>query len=256
MLSVEAFLCGADDNYGVIIHDEASGETATIDAPDAAAIRDHLDRRGWGLDFIFITHHHHDHVAGNLALKRSTGCRIIGPAAEAGRIPGLDRSVGEGDEVRLGETAFEVLATPGHTIGHIAYWSPGETIVFVGDTLFSLGCGRLFEGTAATMWESLSKLARLPRDTRVYCGHEYTEANGRFAVTVEPNNLDLQARIAEVAEIRAEGGMTLPTTIGAELATNPFLRSDRPRLKSELGMRQAEPAEVFAELRRRKDLFP
>jgi hydroxyacylglutathione hydrolase len=253
-LVVEPFICRSD-NYGVLVRDEASGETAAIDAPDAEAIRQHLAARGWKLDFIFVTHHHGDHVAGNLALKQETGCTIIGPAKEAGAIPGIDRTVVEGDEVKLGAYSFEVIETPGHTAGHIAYWCKEEGIVFVGDTLFSLGCGRLFEGSPATMWQSLAKLAQLPRETEVYCGHEYTEANARFALTIEPNNLDLEARAEEVRRLREKGAMTLPTTIGQELATNPFLRADRRRVKAAVGLPEAPAAEVFAEIRRRKDAF-
>jgi hydroxyacylglutathione hydrolase len=255
LLTVDPFICHTD-NYAVLLHDEESGETAVVDTPDADAILARLRRHGWQLGSILTTHHHADHTAGNIALKQATGCSVTGPAAEAGRIPGLDRGVREGDAVFVGTARFEVIETPGHTAGHIAYWCAEEKLAFVGDTLFSLGCGRLFEGTAATMWESLARLARLPRETQIHCGHEYTEANGRFAITVEPNNLDLQARIAEVAELRARGKMTLPTTIGQELATNPFLRADRPRLKAAIGMKRATPDEVFAELRRRKDIFP
>ncbi len=253
-LLVRPFIC-REDNYGVLIHDEASGKTAAIDAPDAAAIRSHLAAEGWDLDFIFITHHHGDHVAGNLALKAETGCVIIGPAKEADGIPGIDRTVAEGDEVLLGDHRFAVIATPGHTAGHVSYWCEDQRLVFVGDTLFSLGCGRLFEGTPATMWQSLTKLAQLPRDTEIYCGHEYTQSNARFALTIEPNNLDLEARAAEVDRLRAEEAMTLPTTIGQELTTNPFLRADRRRVKAALGMKDAPAEEVFAELRRRKDTF-
>lgn len=251
---IDAFICRSD-NYGVLIHDPAAGVTATIDAPDGAAISARLRQNGWSLDFILVTHHHGDHTAGNLALKQETGCRIIGPAKEAGSIPGIDRTIGEGDLVEVGAAAFEVIETPGHTAGHISYWSEGEKLAFVGDTLFSLGCGRLFEGSAETMWQSLCRLAELPRDTRIYCGHEYTAENGRFAATIEPNNLDLEARIAEVAALRAAGEMTLPTTIGQELATNPFLRAGKRRLQMAIGMESAEPVEVFAELRRRKDNF-
>ncbi len=253
-LIVAPFICRSD-NYGVLVHDESSGETAAIDAPDARAIHQRLAERGWSLDFIFVTHHHGDHVAGNLALKEAFGCTIIGPAKEAGDIPGIDRTVAGGDVVELGHARFEVIETPGHTAGHIAYWCKEEALAFVGDTLFSLGCGRLFEGTAETMWQSLTKLAQLPRETSIYCGHEYTEANARFALTIEPNNLDLEARAEEVSRLRAAGQMTLPTTIGQELATNPFLRADRRRLRTAIGMKDAPAEEVFAELRRRKDAF-
>jgi hydroxyacylglutathione hydrolase len=254
MLKVVPFIC-LTDNYCVLLHDETSGATAAIDAPDAGAIRERLDRLGWSLSLVLVTHHHHDHTGGVAELKRWSGCRVVGPAAEADRIPGIDQRVGEGDRIEIGAAAFTVIETPGHTAGHVAYWSKADELVFVGDTLFSLGCGRLFEGDAATMWQSLSKLATLPRETLIYCGHEYTEANGRFAATIEPANRDLRARIDEVALLRAGGEMTLPTTIARELATNPFLRAGLPEVQSALGMSDAAAEEAFAELRRRKDRF-
>jgi hydroxyacylglutathione hydrolase len=243
------------DNFAVLIHDEASGETASIDAPDAGAILSRLKNLGWRLSHILVTHHHGDHTAGNLALEQAFGCTIVAPAAEADRIPGVDREVREGDRVGFCGVEAEVIATPGHTAGHVSYHVPGERLAFVGDTLFSLGCGRLFEGDAETMWASLKKLAALPRETSVYCGHEYTAANGAFALTIEPNNLDLQARVEEVRKLRAANLPTLPTTIGQELSTNPFLRADKPRLRKAIGMTEMEPAAVFAEIRARKDRF-
>lgn len=252
-LLYDLFSCRTD-NFGVLIHDEASGVTASIDAPETAPIEARLQARGWKLDLLLITHRHGDHVAGNLDLKRAHGCTIVGPKAEAAAIPGIDVTVAEGDIVQVGDTAFRVIETPGHTAGHVAYYGEDAGVAFVGDTLFSLGCGRV-ETDLATMWRSLLKLRELPRETIVHCGHEYTEANGRFAITVEPNNLDLQARIAEVAALRAEGKPTLPTTIGAERSANPFLRADRPRLRRAIGMEKADPADVFATLRRRKDAF-
>ncbi|MGD9739116.1 MAG: hydroxyacylglutathione hydrolase [Bauldia sp.] len=252
-LLYDLFICRTD-NFGVLVHDEATGTTAAIDAPDAVAIEQRLRARGWHLGLILVTHRHGDHVAGNRALKALTGCTIVGPAAEADAIPEIDVRLGEGDEVRVGETIFHVIATPGHTAGHIAYYSADAAVAFVGDTLFSLGCGRV-ETDMTTMWQSLQKIGALPRETVLYCGHEYTEANGRFAITIEPNNLDLEARIAEVSRLRASGGMSIPTSVGQELATNPFLRSDRPRLRRALGMEKVDPAEIFATLRRRKDAF-
>ncbi len=251
---IEQFICRSD-NFGVLLHDPATGKTASIDAPDAGAIRDALQRRGWTLTHILTTHHHADHTEGNLALKDAFGAFIIGPAAEAEKVPGIDGEVREGEAFELGTLMVYVLDTPGHTLGHISYYLPQEKIAFTGDTLFSLGCGRVFEGTMAGMWESLKKLRSLPRDTVVYCGHEYTEANARFALTIEPNNLDLVARAEEVRALRADGKPTLPTTIGAEITTNPFLRADRPRLRASLDMRKADPAEVFAAIRSRKDAF-
>lgn len=253
-LTVEAFICRSD-NYGVLLHDPESGRTAAIDAPDSDPILDRLKAHDWGLDLLLITHHHGDHTAGNLALKNATGCTIVGPKKEARSIPGIDETVIDGDEVHFGDYAFRVIETPGHTSGHVSYWCEEERLAFVGDTLFSLGCGRLFEEPAEVMWQSLQRLAALPRETKVYCGHEYTEANARFALTVEPNNLDLQARAEEVARLLAAGQLTLPTTIGQELATNPFLRADNRRLRTATGLNDLDAPAVFAELRRRKDAF-
>jgi len=253
-MRVEAFICRAD-NYGVLIHDEDSGMTAAVDAPDVDVVLGQLDALGWSLDLLLITHHHHDHVAGNLAIKQATKCTIVGPDKESGSIPGLDRSVVDGETVALGAQSFSVIDTPGHTAGHVAYWCAGSHLAFVGDTLFSLGCGRLFEGTAPEMFASLAKLAALPRETVLYCGHEYTAKNARFALTIEPNNIDLRARAEEVEQLQKEGKMTLPTTIGQERATNPFLRADRRRLRAAIGMERDAPETVFAELRRRRDNF-
>ena len=253
-MRVEAFICHAD-NYGVLVHDEDSGMTAAVDAPDNDAVLGHLDALGWSLDLLLITHHHHDHVVGNLAIKQATGCTIVGPERESKSIPGLDRSVVDGETVALGAQAFSVIHTPGHTAGHVSYWCAEDHLAFAGDTLFSLGCGRLSEGTAPEMFASLAKLAALPRETVLYCGHEYTAKNARFALTIEPNNIDLQARAEEVERLRKAGKMTLPTTIGQEQATNPFLRTDRRRLRAAIGMERDPPEAVFAELRRRRDNF-
>lgn len=243
------------DNYGYLVHDPASGLTASIDTPDAAAIGRALAERGWKLDYILNTHHHSDHAGGNLALKAQTGCMIVGSRADAARIPGIDVLVGEGDRFALGEHVARVLETPGHTIGHIAYVFDADRVAFVGDTLFSLGCGRLFEGTPGQMWASLQKLMALPDDVRVYCAHEYTAGNGRFAVTMEPHNAALAERVQEVARLRAAGRPTIPTTIGLEKATNPFLRPVSGELRATLGMPAATDAEVLGETRRRKDHF-
>jgi hydroxyacylglutathione hydrolase len=251
---VEQFICRSD-NFGVLLHDPSSGVTASIDAPDAAAIEAALKRRGWKLTHILTTHHHSDHTEGNMALKEASGAMIVGPESEAEKIPGIDEGVREGVTFTFGALKARVIETPGHTLGHVSYYLPDEGIAFTGDTLFSLGCGRVFEGTMAGMWESLKKLRALPRETIIYCGHEYTEANARFALTIEPNNLDLVARAEEVSRLRASGKATLPTTIGEEITTNPFLRADRPRLRASIEMRKADPAEVFAALRSRKDAF-
>lgn len=243
------------DNYGVLIHDPAGGATAAIDAPEADPIFAALQDKGWGLTEIFITHHHADHTAGVAALKKKTGCTVYGPAREAGLISGLDVEVKEGDAVTLGGATATVIDTPGHTRGHVSYHFPEEGAVFVGDTLFSVGCGKLLEGDAPTMWASLSKLAALPPETQVYCGHEYTGANCRFALTVEPSNPALQARAADVAENDANGRPSLPTTIGQELATNPFLRASSPEIQRRLGL-EGQPLEiVFAAVRKAKDRF-
>lgn len=243
------------DNYGVLIHDPETGATAAIDAPQADLILAALSDKKWTLSDIFITHHHGDHTAGINALKKRTGCTVYGPAREAGLIPGLDVEVREGDEVTVGGAKGRVIDTPGHTRGHVSYHFPDDGAVFVGDTLFSVGCGRLLEGDAPTMWTSLSKLATLPADTEVYCGHEYTGANCRFALTIEPDNTALQARAAEVAQNDAEGAPSLPTTIGQELATNPFLRVSSPEIQARLGMEGRPLDEVFGEVRARKDRF-
>ena len=243
------------DNYGVVIHDPGTGATAAIDAPEAEPIFAALTEKGWTLTDILVTHHHGDHTAGIEALKRKTGCTVYGPAREAGLIPGLDVEVKEGDEVAVGGVSARVIETPGHTRGHVSYHFPDDRVVFVGDTLFSVGCGRLLEGDAPTMWASLSKLAGLPAETKVYCGHEYTGANCRFALTVEPDNEALKARAAEVAKNDARGAPSLPTTIGQELATNPFLRPSSPAIQRRLGMEGRPLAEIFGEIRRRKDRF-
>ena len=241
------------DNYGVLIHDPASDVTASIDAPEAHAVLDALARTGWRLTHILTTHHHHDHTGGNAALKAQTGCTIVGPRAEATKIPGLDKAVGEGDSFEFGQFEVRVLDVPGHTAGHIAYWLPEAKVAFVGDTLFAMGCGRLFEGSAETMWTSLGKLMALPSDTALYCGHEYTASNAAFALTVEPENAQLVARADEVRKARERGEPTLPTRLDVELETNPFLRASSPDIQQRLGMIGEPLWKVFGEIRRRKD---
>ena len=242
------------DNYAVLIHDAEAGVTASIDAGDARAISTELAMKGWTLTHILTTHHHGDHTEGNQALKAETGCTIVGPRGEAARIPAIDVEVGDGDSFQFGNFAFQVLETGGHTAGHISYYQPDEKLAFVGDTMFALGCGRLFEGDAQTMWRSLSKLTELPGDTRVYCGHEYTEANAAFALTIEPENKALQARAQQIAALRAAGKPTIPTTIALELETSPFLRPGSPAIRARLGLEGAADWEVFAEIRKRKDM--
>lgn len=254
-VEVAQFVC-LNDNFGLLIHDRASGATASVDAPDGAAIADEAERRGWPLTHLLLTHHHLDHIEGAPLLKaRFPRMRIVGAAADAHRLPPLDQAVADGDEVALGESRATVIATPGHTTGHIAYYFAEDEVVFVGDTLFSLGCGRVFEGTMDEMRLSLERLANLPRETLIYCGHEYTQANGRFAVTVDPENPLLHERLAQVDALRAAGRNTLPTTVALENATNPFLRVDDPLVKKAMGMDEASPFAVFAAMRERKNSF-
>ncbi len=243
------------DNYGVLIHDPDTEATAAIDAPDAEEVAAALRDKGWTLTDILVTHHHGDHTAGIEALKKKTGCTVTGPAREAGLIPGLDVEVKEDDEVAVGGVKARVIETPGHTRGHVSYYFPDDHVVFVGDTLFSVGCGKLLEGDAPTMWSSLEKLAALPPGTAVYCGHEYTNANCRFALTIEPENETLHARATEAAANQVNGTPSLPTTIGQELATNPFLRPMSPAIQKRLDMEGRPLEEIFGEVRRRKDRF-
>lgn len=244
------------DNYGALIHDSGSGRTAAIDAPDGEAVIAAAKAQGWRLTDLLVTHHHADHTQGIPAVREAfPGLRVVGPAKEAARIGGLDLEVSEGDLVEIGVLAARVIETPGHTAGQVAYVFEEDLIAFTGDTLFSLGCGRVFETPMAVMWSSLVKLAGLPGETQVYCGHEYTESNARFALTIEPGNADLVARAEAVKALRAQGRPTLPTTIALELATNPFLRAEIPAVQEAVGLAGADPAQVFAEIRRRKDNF-
>lgn len=243
------------DNYGLLLHDPATGQTASIDAADAAAVTAALAARGWSLSHILVTHHHSDHTDGILGLKHDDRAAVFGPSAESRPIPGLDRGLGGGDRFTFAGHPVEVLFAPGHTTGHIVYHLPADDLAFVGDVLFSLGCGRVVEGTMDEMWGSLDSLRRLPESTKVYCGHEYTEANARFALTVEPGNEALVRRAEEVKELRAQSLPTLPTTIAAELAANPFLRPESPEIRRNLAMPEASNAQVFAELRERKNRF-
>ena len=243
------------DNYGVLLHDPDSGATASIDAPEAGPVEAALKATGWKLTDILVTHHHHDHVGGIGALKTKYRCRVVAPAKEAAKIPGVDETVREGDEVKIGNLVAKVIETPGHTLGHIAYWLPKDHLAFVGDTLFSIGCGRVIEGNAEMMWRSLVKLRDLPNETQVYCGHEYTAANIKFALTVDKDNPVLQARDAQVRQLIAEGEPTIPVTIGDEKLANPFLRADVPDLAVDIGMAGKPAVQVFAEIRGRKDKF-
>ena len=249
-LDVHQFAC-LSDNYGFLARDTATGLVAAIDTPDAQAILRELERLGWRLSMVLNTHWHADHAGGNEALKAATGCEIVGPA-EVRRMGPIDRIVGDGDVVDLGDTRLQVMGVGGHTLGHIAYYDADDGVAFVGDTLFAMGCGRLFEGDPAMMWTSLSKLAALPDETRVYCAHEYTASNARFALSVDDDPA-VASRAREVFAARERGEPTVPTTIGAEKAANPFLRA--PRLAHRMGVEGASAAEAFAAVRAAKDAF-
>jgi hydroxyacylglutathione hydrolase len=251
-LQIHQFPCRSD-NYGVLIHDAEAGVTASIDAPETDAVRSALAEKGWKLTHILTTHYHGDHTDGNEPLKAEHGCTIVGPRAEASKVRGLDIEVGDGDTYQFGNFEVRVFDTPGHTAGHISYWIPDAGVGFVGDTLFAMGCGRLFEGDAKTMWNSLSKIRAWPPETVLYCGHEYTLSNAEFALSVEPGNAALQARTEEVKDLRRQGEPTLPTTLARELETNPFLRPGSAEIRGNLGMESNEDWEVFGEVRRRKD---
>jgi hydroxyacylglutathione hydrolase len=253
-LQIRQILCH-EDNYAVLVHDEASGETLVVDTPEAAPIRAALEAEGWRLTHILNTHHHYDHVEGNEALKKEYGATIYGPAHDKGRIPGLDKPLRDGDKLSFGDYRIDVISVPGHTLGSMAYYICGERIVFAGDTLFSLGCGRMFEGDAEQMWHSLDLFRHLPEETRLYCGHEYTLANAAFALSVEPGNEALRKRAEEVRKLRADGLPTLPSTIALEKATNPFLRPDSMEIREKLDMMGVENYRVFGELRAMKDNF-
>jgi hydroxyacylglutathione hydrolase len=244
-----------NDNYIYLLHEPISGETAVVDPAVAGPVLETLDQRGWQLSYIFNTHHHGDHVGGNLELKQKTGCKIVAAWADRHRIPGIDRAVAAGETVMLGQVGFTVMATPGHTSGHIVYYAAKEQALFCGDTLFVMGCGRLFEGTAAQMWQSLQALRALPPETRLYCAHEYTLTNGRFALSLEPNNAALQKKMTLVQQLRAENRPTVPSTIAEEQATNPFFRSDVPAFKTALNNMDQSALAVFTEVRKRKDVF-
>jgi hydroxyacylglutathione hydrolase len=246
------FLC-LKDNFGVLLHDPETGATAAIDAPEAAPVEAALKSTGWRLSDILVTHHHADHTDGIAALKQHHRCRVVAPHGEAASIPLVDETVRENDKVKVGALEARVFETPGHTAGHISYFFPADKLAFVGDTLFSIGCGRVIEGTPEMMWQSLLKLRGLPDDTRIYCGHEYTAANIRFAKTIEPANAALAAREREVEKLLAAKKPTVPSTIGEEKAANPFLRADVPAIAKSLGLVDQPAWKVFAEIRERKN---
>ncbi|MGE5534624.1 MAG: hydroxyacylglutathione hydrolase [Acidobacteriota bacterium] len=251
---IRLFKC-LSDNYGALIHDTDTGATASIDAPEAPPIEAALGAAGWTLTDILVTHHHADHTGGIRALKEKHRCRVVAPAAEASKIPEVDQTAREGDKITVGKLASNVIETPGHTLGHISYWFHRNDIAFVGDTLFSIGCGRVIEGTPDMMWDSLCKLRDLPDTTNMYCGHEYTLANIKFAQTIEPNNKALAARAVQARRQIDAGRFTIPVTIGAEKNENPFLRADIPEVAAAIGMAGKSPALVFAEIRARKNRF-
>ncbi|WP_298852561.1 hydroxyacylglutathione hydrolase [uncultured Ruegeria sp.] len=243
------------DNYAFLAHDAVNGQTALIDAPEATPVLNVLDDRGWTLSHVLLTHHHWDHVDGLAKILAEHPAKVIGAAADAHRLPPLDQQVTEGESFDIGGEPVQVLDVSGHTDGHIAFYMPQSAAVFTADSLMALGCGRLFEGTPAQMWVSLNKLAALPDNTLVCSGHEYTQSNAKFAITVDPDNQALKDRVADIDRARAAGKATVPSTLALEKATNPFLRAADPAIQAHLGMVGADPEVVFAEIRGRKDRF-
>jgi hydroxyacylglutathione hydrolase len=243
------------DNYTYLLHDSKSGATACIDVPEAGPIQSTLAERGWQLTEIWLTHHHHDHIGGVDDLLKQHDAKVTGAAADRHRLPPLNREVRDGDAFDFGGEVVDVFDVSGHTEGHIAFVLRGSGYAFTADSLMALGCGRLFEGTASQMWNSLQKLAALAPETLICSGHEYTQANARFAITVDPDNPDLKARIDRINKLRDRNEPTVPSTLAEELATNPFLRAADPAIQAQLDMIGAEPVDVFAEIRARKDRF-
>ncbi|WP_026481365.1 hydroxyacylglutathione hydrolase [Ahrensia sp. 13_GOM-1096m] len=244
-----------NDNYGVLIHDPESGDTVAIDAGDADPYLNEAKLKGWNITQIWITHHHWDHTDGLAKLKQETKAKVFGPSKQSTAIVGLDVLLNEGDEIEFANRKVEVLETPGHTLDMINFYLPDDDTIFVGDTLFALGCGRLLEGTPSMMWSSLQKLAKLPAKTTVYCSHEYSLANATFALSVDPENEALKERAEQIANLREKGQPTVPFTLETELATNPFLRPDDEKIRSTLGMENQSDEAVFTEIRKRKDNF-
>jgi hydroxyacylglutathione hydrolase len=256
-IEVHQFPC-LSDNYGFLVHDPASGETAAIDTPDAEAYLREASHKGWQITAIWNTHWHPDHAGGNAAIKAATGCKVYAPAAEAAKIEAVDVQLNDGDVVCLGDWEADVIAVGGHTLGHIAYHLAEARVAFVGDTVFALGCGRMFEGTPPQFWHSLARLKALPPQTLLYCAHEYTASNAKFALHADPDNAALASYAAEVFQRREHGQPTVPTTLARELATNPFLRADDPGIQArwaDRGARPGDPVVTFAALRSAKDSF-
>ena len=251
---IRVFRC-LSDNIGALIHDPATGACAALDAPEEAPIIKALEETGWTLSEIIVTHRHADHVQGIEPLKRRTGCRVVAPEKARGQMPVADAYVREGDTVRVGELAAHVWETPGHCADHVTYWFAADRALFAGDTIFTLGCGRVMESTHAQMWNSLTRLAALPDDASVYSGHDYVIANGKFALAADPDNAALKARMAEAEKAKGEGRFLIPSTIGEEKATNPFLRAGEPALARSVKMEGAEPVAVFQALREWKNRF-
>jgi hydroxyacylglutathione hydrolase len=249
---IRLFPC-LSDNFGYLIHDPATKTTASIDAPEAGPVINALEREGWRLTDILITHHHHDHVGGVAELKQKYKCRVVAPHDKTAKIANVDYRTGQGDVLKIGTLLARVLETPGHTLDHVSYVFDNEKVLFAADTLFSIGCGRVFEGTYPMMWDSLLKLRALPDDFKLYCGHEYTAANIKFALTIEPNNAALKARAEEVKRLRSENKPTVPTLLGEEKSANVFLRADEPSVAAAVRMKDRSAEEVFAELRERKN---
>jgi len=244
-----------NDNYAFLLHNDASGATAVIDVPEVAPIAAALKSEGWSLSDIWITHHHDDHIQGVDALRKATGAKVTGAAADARRLPALDRAVDDGGSFDFAGATVQVIDVSGHTTGHIAFYVADAGAVFTADSLMAMGCGRLFEGDAPTMWASLQKLAALPHATLVCSGHEYTAANARFALSVDPDNVALKARTEAIAAARAKGEPTVPSILSLERSTNPFLRCADPDMAAGVGMTGAAPVDVFTEVRARKDRF-
>ncbi len=247
------FIPCLSDNYAYLLRDASSGTTAVVDPSEATPVLNFLKNKSWPLHYILNTHHHWDHTDGNLELKERLQCQVIGSALDPERIPGLDRAVGAGDTISIGRHQAQILETPGHTIGHICFWFEQDQALFCGDTLFTIGCGRLFEGTFEQMWTSLDQLRQLPEETQVFCGHEYTLSNGAFAQKLEPDNQELTARLAWAAKQQAQGLPTVPSTIKIERAINPFFRPESPTIQNKLGLSTSDLVAVFKCIRETKD---